>query len=50
MSEKATFNISCSYFWLNQDDSNFHSSGFVKVGVAVGFKFKKRPEREESEQ
>jgi len=41
MSEKATFKINCSYFWLNQDDSNFHSSSFIKVGVAVGFGGKK---------
>jgi hypothetical protein len=37
MSDKATFKINCSYFWLNQDESNFHSSSFIKVGVAVGF-------------
>lgn len=49
MSERATFKINCSYFWLNQDDSNFYSSGFVKVGVAVGFKFKKRPKSADSE-
>lgn len=49
MREKATFKINCSYFWLNQDDSNFHSSGFVKVGVAIGFIFKKQPDCTESE-
>jgi len=49
MGEKATFKFNCSYFWLNQDDSNFHSSGFVKVGVAVGFKFNKHSKRSESE-
>lgn len=49
MGEKATFKFNCSYFWLNQDDSNFHSSGFVKVGVAVGFKFNKHSKRAESE-
>lgn len=49
MGEKATFKLNCSYFWLNQNESNFHSSGFVKVGVAVGFRFKKRPKIEETE-
>lgn len=49
MGEKATFKINCSYFWLNQNESNFHSSGFIKVGVAVGFRFKKHPKIEETE-
>lgn len=47
MRDKATFRINCSYFWLNQHESNFHSSSFIKVGVAVGFDSKKnRPQNE----
>lgn len=41
MKDKATFKMNCSYFWLNQDESNFHSSSFIKLGVAVGFGGKK---------
>ncbi len=49
MSDKATFKINFSYFWLNQDDSNFYSSSFIKVGMAVGFKLGKHSKIPESE-
>lgn len=43
MREKATFKVNFSYFWMKENKSNFHSSSYIKVGMAIGFRHKKNP-------
>ena len=38
---KATLKINLSYFWMKQNESNFHSSKYIKVGLAIGLRSKK---------
>lgn len=38
---RATFKFNLSYFWMKENDSNFHSSNYLKFGIAIGFKHKK---------
>jgi len=41
MSDKATFKLNFSYFWMKENETNFHSSSYLKVGIAVAFRSKK---------
>jgi hypothetical protein len=42
ISERATLKVNLSYFWMKQNESNFHSSSFVKIGLAIGLKHIKK--------
>jgi hypothetical protein len=39
--ERANLKVNLSYFWMKENETNFHSSHYIKFGVAVGLKHKK---------
>jgi hypothetical protein len=39
--DRATFKFNLSYFWMKENESNFHSSNYLKFGMAIGFMHKK---------
>ena len=41
IAERATLKVNLSYFWMKENENNFHSSHYIKFGVAMGFKHKK---------
>lgn len=42
--KRATLKVNLSYFWTKESDKSFHSSKYIKVGLAIGFKHKKHSE------